>query len=95
MFFYIVATGLSIKTVRNMTNCKKYVADCHNHLYIYASSSTFKGTPHIETKLNERLASNVACMEEKCLCTPESNTPLPKHKLRWKDNITLDLKENV
>jgi len=35
-----------------MFNCKKYVEDCHNHLYISGSSSMHNGTPHIKTKLN-------------------------------------------
>ena len=95
MFFYIVATGFGIKAVHNMANYKKYVEDCHNHLYISASSSTHSGTPHIKKKLTTRCAGNVAGMGEECINTTESNTSLRKHRPRWKDNITVDLKENV
>jgi hypothetical protein len=95
MFFYVAATGFGIKTIHNTANCKKYVEDCHNHLYISASSSMHNGTPHIKTKIKTRCVGNVAGMEEKCINTPESNAPLRKHRRRWKDNITVDLKENV
>jgi hypothetical protein len=77
-----------------MANCKKYI-DCHNNLYICASSSTHNGTPHIKTKLTRRCAGNVAGMRRKCISTPESDMLLRKHRRRWKDIITVGLKGNV